>query len=100
MFDAFDQDGQLARVMFYTTTPMYDLAIPWSVKNVVYDFSRGLYAYLNDGTPGGLSDQTERAASGTQPRNRGCARKLALTSAAQPGPLLILINIRAEGPPG
>ena len=54
MFDAFDQEGQLARVMFTTTTPMYDLDIPWSVKNVVYDFSRGLYAYLNDAMIGGF----------------------------------------------
>lgn len=54
MFDAFDQDGQLARTMFNTTAPMYDLAIPWAVKNVVYDFSRGLYAYLNDATLGGF----------------------------------------------
>ena len=53
MFDAFDQEGQLARVMFNTTTPMYDLDIPWSVKNVVYDFNKGMYAYVNDVMVGG-----------------------------------------------
>jgi hypothetical protein len=62
MFDAFDQDGSLARVMFNASAPMYDLSIPWAVKNVVYDFGRGLYAYLNDVMVGGfVQPETSRS---------------------------------------
>lgn len=53
-YDAFDQSGTLYRVMFQSSTPMYDKNIPYSSKNVIYDFNKGDYAYLNDVTVGGF----------------------------------------------
>ena len=52
-YDAFDQNGQLYRSLFQTTSPMYDKQIPFSAKNVVYDFNKGMYAYVNDVMVGG-----------------------------------------------
>jgi hypothetical protein len=52
-YDAFDQSGQLYRSLFQTTSPMYDKQIPFSAKNVVYDFNKGMYAYVNDVMVGG-----------------------------------------------
>ncbi len=52
-YDAFDQNGQLYRALFQTTSPMYDKQIPFSAKNVVYDFNKGMYAYVNDVMVGG-----------------------------------------------
>ena len=40
--------------MFQSSTPMYDKQIPYSSKNVIYDFNKGMYAYLNDVTVGGF----------------------------------------------
>lgn len=53
-YDAFDQNGQLYRTMFQAAYPMYDKAIPYSAKNVVYDFNKGMYAYVNDVMTGGF----------------------------------------------
>lgn len=54
MFDAFDQGGQLHRVLFNGATPLYDVAIPWATRTVVYDLNRNMYTYLNDVTLGGF----------------------------------------------
>ncbi|MNT76658.1 hypothetical protein D3C72_2156920 [compost metagenome] len=32
---------------------LYDKNIPYNVKNVVYDFNKGMYALLNDALKGG-----------------------------------------------
>lgn len=53
-YDAFDQNGALYRVMFQSSTPMYDKLIPWSSKNVAYDLNKGMYAYVNDVMVGGF----------------------------------------------
>mgnify|MGYP001229060763 CR=1 FL=1 len=52
-YDAFDQSGQLYRSMFQASTVMYDKTIPYSGKNVTYDFNKGMYAYVNDVMVGG-----------------------------------------------
>lgn len=52
-YDAFDQNGQLYRSLFQAATPMYDKPIPFAAKNVVYDFNKGMYAYVNDVMVGG-----------------------------------------------
>lgn len=54
MFDAYDQGGQLHRVLFNGATPLYDVAIPWATRTVVYDLNRNMYTYLNDVTRGGF----------------------------------------------
>jgi hypothetical protein len=54
MFDAFDHGGQLHRVLFNGATPLYDVAIPWATRTVVYDLNRNMYTYLNDVTLGGF----------------------------------------------
>ena len=53
-YDAFDHNGQLYRAMFQAATPMYDKTIPYSAKNVTYDFNKGMYAYVNDVMVGGF----------------------------------------------
>jgi hypothetical protein len=53
MFDAFDPDGGLYRSLFNTVTQFYDVNIPWAAKNVIYDFNKGMYAYVNDVMVGG-----------------------------------------------
>jgi Protein of unknown function (DUF1329) len=53
-YDAFDQNGQLYRAMFQASTPKYDKLIPYSAKNVTYDFNKGMYAYVNDVMVGGF----------------------------------------------
>jgi hypothetical protein len=52
-YDAFDQNGQLYRTLFLAASPMYDKQIPFAAKNVVYDFNKGMYAYVNDVMVGG-----------------------------------------------
>lgn len=52
-YDAFDQNGQLYRTLYQSATPMYDKQIPYSSKNVIYDFNKGMYAYVNDVMVGG-----------------------------------------------
>ncbi|CAN7760350.1 DUF1329 domain-containing protein [Pseudorhodoferax sp. LjRoot39] len=52
-YDAFDQSGQLYRVLFQSTAPFYDKLIPFSAKNVIYDLNKGMYAYINDVMVGG-----------------------------------------------
>jgi hypothetical protein len=66
-YDAFDQNGALYRAMFQSSTPMYDKNIPYSSKNVIYDFNKGMYAYLNDVTVGGFK------ATATAPAERELA---------------------------
>lgn len=56
-YDAFDQSGQLYRVLFQSTAPIYDKSIPFSAKNVTYDLNKGMYAYVNDVTIGGFKVQ-------------------------------------------
>jgi hypothetical protein len=52
-YDAFDQNGQLYRALFQASSPKYDKLIPYASKNVVYDFNKGMYAYVNDVMVGG-----------------------------------------------
>ncbi|MDB5869199.1 MAG: hypothetical protein JWP96_1531 [Polaromonas sp.] len=54
MSDAFDQSGEIYRVLFNGTAPFYDSGIPWSTRTVVFDLNRNMYTYLNDVTLGGL----------------------------------------------
>lgn len=53
-YDAYDQNGQLYRTLYQTAAPMYDKSIPYASKNVVYDFNKGMYAYVNDVMVGGF----------------------------------------------
>jgi hypothetical protein len=48
MFDAFDQSGTLYRSSFISFVQLYDVMVPYAVKNSVYDFNKGMYALLND----------------------------------------------------
>jgi len=48
MFDAFDQSGNLYRSSFISFVQLYDVNVPYAVKNAVYDFNKGMYALLND----------------------------------------------------
>ena len=52
-YDAFDQNGQLYRSMFNGMINLYDKKLPWAVRQVIYDFNKGQYAYTNDVTVGG-----------------------------------------------
>lgn len=53
LYDAFDQNGQLYRSIFNSMVQLYDVNAPYTVKNVVYDFNKGMYALVNDGLVGG-----------------------------------------------
>lgn len=53
LYDAFDQSGQLYRSIFNSMVQLYDVQAPYTVKNVVYDFNKGMYALVNDGLVGG-----------------------------------------------
>jgi hypothetical protein len=44
---------------------------PYTVKNVIYDFNKGMYAYLNDVTVGGFKAMANRA---PQRARDGCLR--------------------------
>jgi Protein of unknown function (DUF1329) len=52
-YDAYDQSGQLYRTMFNGMINLYDKKLPWAVRQVIYDFNKGMYAYTNDVTKGG-----------------------------------------------
>jgi len=54
LYDAFDQNGELHRAIFSGTTQFYDHQIPWTVRNVIYDFNKNYYAYVNDVMEGGF----------------------------------------------
>ncbi|MEE1924551.1 DUF1329 domain-containing protein [Pseudomonas sp. 148P] len=64
LYDAWDQSGALYRAIFLSGVQLYDKDLPYNVKNVVYDFNKGMWALLNDGLKGGykFSDtpRTER----------------------------------------
>lgn len=53
LYDAWDKSGALYRSMFLSGVQLYDLDIPYNVKNVIYDFNKGMYAVINDGLKGG-----------------------------------------------
>jgi len=53
LYDAWDKSGALYRSIFLSGVQLYDKAIPYNVKNVVYDFNKGMYALLNDALKGG-----------------------------------------------
>lgn len=53
LYDAFDQNGQLYRSMFNGMVQLYDKKLPWSVRNVIYDFNKNEYGYFNDVNVGG-----------------------------------------------
>lgn len=57
LYDAWDQTGELYRSMFLSGVQLYDLNIPYNVKNVIYDFNRGMYGVINDGLKGGYKFQ-------------------------------------------
>lgn len=53
LYDAWDKSGALYRSIFLSGVQIYDKNIPYNVKNVVYDFNKGMYALLNDALKGG-----------------------------------------------
>jgi hypothetical protein len=53
LYDAWDKSGALYRSIFLSGVQLYDKNIPYNVKNVVYDFNKGMYALLNDALKGG-----------------------------------------------
>ncbi len=53
LYDAWDQGGTLYRSIFLSGVQIYDKTLPYNVKNVVYDFNKGMWALLNDGLKGG-----------------------------------------------
>ncbi|WP_027897451.1 DUF1329 domain-containing protein [Zestomonas thermotolerans] len=53
LYDAWDRSGALYRALFLSGVQLYDKDIPYNVKNVVYDFNKGMYALLNDAHKGG-----------------------------------------------
>jgi hypothetical protein len=63
-YDAYDQSGGLYRTMFNGMINLYDKKFPWAVRQVIYDFNKGMYAYTNDVTAGGYQipakSRTER----------------------------------------
>jgi len=54
MFDSFDQNGQLYRTAFNMMVQLYDRGHAYAVKNLVYDFQKGMYALVGDLSKGGL----------------------------------------------
>jgi hypothetical protein len=53
-YDAYDQSGQLYRTMFNGMFQAYDKKAPWGSRQVIYDFNKGMYAFVNDVTVGGV----------------------------------------------
>ncbi len=53
LYDAWDKSNTLYRSLFLSGVQIYDKTIPYNVKNVVYDFNKGMYALLNDALKGG-----------------------------------------------
>jgi len=62
MFDAFDQQGKLYRAAFNMMVQMYDVGYAYSVKNLTYDFNKGMYALVGDLNKGGLVASPKAAA--------------------------------------
>lgn len=66
MFDAFDQSGKLYRSSFISFVQLYDVKVPYAVKNSVYDFNKGMYALVNDsllkgyGVPAAITPEREQ----------------------------------------
>jgi Protein of unknown function (DUF1329) len=54
LYDAYDQAGKLYRSIFNGVYMFYDKKLPWSVRNVIYDFNKGQYGYFNDVMVGGF----------------------------------------------
>lgn len=53
LYDAWDQGGVLYRALFLSGVQLYDKKLPYTVKNVSYDFNKGMWSLLNDGLKGG-----------------------------------------------
>ena len=53
LYDAWDKSNALYRSMFLSGVQLYDKDIPYNVKNVIYDFNKGMYALVNDALKGG-----------------------------------------------
>ena len=54
LYDAFDQSGELYRSLFQGMIQIYGKnTLPYGVKNTIYDFNKGVYAYINDATKSG-----------------------------------------------
>ncbi|MNY60412.1 hypothetical protein D3C86_1969600 [compost metagenome] len=43
----------LYRALFQSGVQLYDKNLPYTVKNVSYDFNKGMWSLLNDGLKGG-----------------------------------------------
>jgi hypothetical protein len=55
LYDAFDQSGELYRSMFEGMVQLYGNAShPYGSKNTIYDFNKGIYAYINDESKSGF----------------------------------------------
>jgi hypothetical protein len=52
LYDAFDKNGELYRSIFNAMVQLYDVKAPYTVKNVVHDFNKGMYALVNDALRG------------------------------------------------
>ena len=53
LYDAWDQGGVLYRALFQGGVQLYDKTLPYTVKNVSYDFNKGMWSLINDGLKGG-----------------------------------------------
>ncbi|TDV72648.1 DUF1329 domain-containing protein [Pseudomonas sp. LP_7_YM] len=53
LYDAWDASGALYRSLFLSGVQLYDKDLPYNVKNVSYDFNKGMWALVNDGLKGG-----------------------------------------------
>jgi hypothetical protein len=54
MFDAFDQQGALYRSSINMMVQLYDVGHAYAVKNITYDFQKGMYSVVGDLAVGGL----------------------------------------------
>ncbi|RON25031.1 hypothetical protein BK660_05030 [Pseudomonas brassicacearum] len=59
LYDAWDQGGVLYRALFQSGVQLYDKNLPYTVKNVSYDFNKGMWSLLNDGLKGGYQVHDE-----------------------------------------
>lgn len=59
LYDAYDRSGQLYRSIFNSMVQLYDVNAPYTVKNVIFDFNKGMYALVNDGLVGGYAVVTK-----------------------------------------
>ncbi|GAA7766783.1 hypothetical protein RN01_28435 [Cupriavidus sp. SHE] len=61
LYDAYDQSGELYRALFQGTIQLYGKSVqPYGVKNTIYDFNKGVYAYINDASKSGYFVQAAR----------------------------------------